>query len=271
VPHRGACVSTPWLLELDACDSTNTWALAHLSDLAHGTAVYTKRQTAGRGQHGRRWLSPTGVLTVSYVLDLGEPTAGAQLSLAAGLAVAHTVDDLAPGAHATIKWPNDCYCRDRKLAGLLCEARLHKGKLRCVAGIGLNIAAEWTGDEEFGPLLVRPPIDLRELGRNDPDPMPVLTSLRNYLLEAIGLLRAGRWQGLLDQLRTRDHLLGRPLRVERLETRGGTSSLAGTGAGIDDEGRLLLALGDGGMIALDAGTVYLQSDDTSTASTDKAD
>lgn len=221
--------------------------------------MYTARQEAGRGQHGRRWLSPPGVLTVSFVFDCAEAAVGTRLSLAAGLAVAHTVEDLIPGIAAGIKWPNDCHCRDRKLAGILCEARSRGDRLRCVVGIGLNVAPEWRGDEAFDAPRHKPPIDLYTLGLTDHRPLPILERLRDYLLEAVGLLRAGRWPALHAQLCDRDVLHGRALYV----TTVGGEAWAGTGAGLDADGRLLLALADGGCRSIDAGTVTLHPTDTS--------
>ncbi len=253
-PHRGASVwarRSPWLVELPSCPSTNSWALERLDALAHGTVVHTRCQTAGRGQEARRWLSPPGVFTASFVVDLPQPAAGRQLSLAAGLAVSHLVEDLAPRATVGIKWPNDCYCRDRKLAGILCEARIRSGGLRAVVGVGLNVAVRWPADADFSDLGHRP-IDLAELGGADLGDDGLIDGLRDYLLEAVGLLRDGRWPVLAAQLRQRDQLLGRALSVTGREP---APPLYGIGAGIDDEGRLILALPDGGTRSIDGGRV----------------
>lgn len=219
--------------------------------------MYTPRQLSGRGQDGRRWYSPDGVFTASFVIVLAEPGAGARLSLAAGLAVAHLVEDLLPDARAMLKWPNDVYCRDRKLAGILCEARVHAGALHAVVGIGLNVAPRWDGDERFADQ-DRPPIGLDELGAEDPGSQRLIGGLRGYLLEAVGLLRDGRWAPLAEQLRSRDWLLGKPLTV----TGRCAGPVHGSGAGIDDSGRLLLALGDGRMQAIDGGRVRAMTERT---------
>ena len=217
--------------------------------------VHTPRQVAGRGQDGRRWRSPPGVFTASFVIDLPHPAAGARLSLAAGLAVAHLVEDLLPAARVAIKWPNDCYCDDRKLAGILCEARLDGGALRAVVGIGLNVDPRWEADTGFDDL-ARPPISLADLGLADPGADRLIDGLRSYLLEAVGLVRAERWDPLAEQLRARDWLLARPLVV----TPRGGAPIHGSGAGIDEQGRLLVALGDGRIRTVDAGHVRPAAD-----------
>src|SRR4051812_28776951 len=93
----------------------------HANALAHGACVWTQRQLAGRGRGSNRWFSPPGVLTASFSLTLPGALAARQLSLAAGLAVCHAVEDAVPRARVRLKWPNDCFLEDRKLAGVLCE------------------------------------------------------------------------------------------------------------------------------------------------------
>ncbi len=231
-----------WLIALESCPSTNTWALEHLEALAHGACVWTISQTAGRGQHGRTWLAPPGVLTASFALDLDTAVPATRLALAAGLAIAHAVEDLAPGAALSLKWPNDCLLGGRKLAGVLCE-RAHAAPGRVVVGIGLNLDPRWV---EPPPGLA--PASVAEIVT--PPTMPVmLSALRRYLLEACGLLAAGGWPRLLPALRARDHLRGRALVVQDA---GGRH--AGTGAGLDDEGRLLID-SPTGLRALASGSV----------------
>jgi BirA family biotin operon repressor/biotin-[acetyl-CoA-carboxylase] ligase len=227
-----------WLVELDTCASTSTWALEHLGRLAHGDVVFTRRQTAGRGREGRVWLAPPGVLTCSVVLDLGAADQRA-VALAAGLACIHAIVDLMPGLDGElgIKWPNDVLLRHRKLAGILCE--VSDGRL--VVGIGLNRTAELPEALAATSLHLHGP---------PPDETGLLVGIRSYLLEAVGLLAARGTAALLPQLRARDVLLGRSLAVE---TRNGR--LDGLGGGIDDEGRLLLVVAHGGIAAVEAGHI----------------
>lgn len=227
-----------WLVELDTCASTSTWALDHLDRLTHGDVVYTRRQTAGRGREGRVWLAPPGVLTCSVVLDPGSADPRA-IALAAGLACIHAVADLLPGLDdgLGIKWPNDVLLRHRKLAGILCEAA--DGRL--VVGIGLNRMAE------LPETLAATSLHLHGL---PPDDAELLARIRGYLLEAVGLVAARGMTALLPQLRARDVLLGRSLAVE---TRNG--NLDGIGGGIDEQGRLLLVVAHGGIAAIEAGHI----------------
>jgi BirA family biotin operon repressor/biotin-[acetyl-CoA-carboxylase] ligase len=117
----------------------------------HGTAVAARIQTAGRGTRGRAWVSNAGGLWLSVI---ARPEAGEGLpvlSLRVGLALADHLDTLlqptpSPTVRRSVrpsvrlKWPNDLLLDDRKLGGILCEARWQGDRLGwIVVGIGLNV------------------------------------------------------------------------------------------------------------------------------------
>jgi BirA family biotin operon repressor/biotin-[acetyl-CoA-carboxylase] ligase len=122
----------------DTIGSTNDEAmrLAH-AGAAHGTVVWAREQTAGRGRQVRRWHSPAGNLHASILLRLGAAASHAsELSLVAALAVADTVDRFLPdGVRAELKWPNDVLVRGAKIAGILLEY----ADAAVVVGIGINV------------------------------------------------------------------------------------------------------------------------------------
>jgi BirA family biotin operon repressor/biotin-[acetyl-CoA-carboxylase] ligase len=232
-------VSAPtWLIELPTCDSTNSWALAHAEALAHGACVWTQRQTAGRGRGANRWYAPPGVLTASFALHLPGALAARQLSLASGLAVAHAVEDLVPRARVAIKWPNDCYLDDRKLAGVLCERPGSSDTV--VVGIGLNLDPRWDQSPEQLPFAIASTASVAEAcagegGPAVPSALDTLAALRRYLIEAAGLISANGWAQLMQPLRNRDWLRGKKVSVAD----GGTT-VAGSVVGIDADGKLVL-------------------------------
>lgn len=105
-----------------------------------GTAVVAREQSAGRGSRGRVWHSPPGGLWVSVLCRPRDEAAASVLSLRAGLAVAEVLEGIL-GERTRLKWPNDLILRDRKLGGVLCEARWQGSGPGWVAvGIGLNVA-----------------------------------------------------------------------------------------------------------------------------------
>ncbi|HPB59914.1 MAG TPA: biotin--[acetyl-CoA-carboxylase] ligase [Candidatus Saccharicenans sp.] len=104
-----------------------------------GTAVLADEQTAGRGTKGRWWHSSAKKgLYVSFLL---RPPAGLLhlLPLAAGLAAAEAVEELAR-VDMSLKWPNDLLFRGKKIGGILCEAETSTtGQADVIAGFGLNL------------------------------------------------------------------------------------------------------------------------------------
>lgn len=100
--------------------------------------VVADRQTAGRGRRSAGWWQPPGSLVASLVLDA--PAGGGPQpcwSLACGIALAESINDLVAGVQARLKWPNDVEIDGRKLAGLLVETAAAG---RVVIGLGVNSA-----------------------------------------------------------------------------------------------------------------------------------
>jgi BirA family transcriptional regulator, biotin operon repressor / biotin---[acetyl-CoA-carboxylase] ligase len=224
-----------WCITLPTCPSTNTWALGR--DLPHGTCVVTDRQTAGRGRDGRAWVAPPGVLTASIVLHL--PAAdGPALGLAAGLAVAHAIEECCPrlASPVQVKWPNDCLIQGEKVAGILCE-RVGDGPV--VVGIGLNRDPQWTDADLRAATGRRPPTSLAAWQDPPPTAAVLLAALRRYLLEAAGVITHQGLGPLLPDLRARDALRGNEVEVDT-----GQRLVRGRAAGLDDAGRLLLDAAD---------------------------
>jgi BirA family biotin operon repressor/biotin-[acetyl-CoA-carboxylase] ligase len=135
-------------------DSTNAELMRRSRLGACGVVcLVADSQTAGRGRLGRTWASappspPTQVHAPAAVLmSLGLPYAPRDwsgLSLAVGLAVARALD--ADGALAVqLKWPNDIWVADRKLAGILLETAVCGGVRYLVVGIGINVRAPEAG------------------------------------------------------------------------------------------------------------------------------
>jgi BirA family biotin operon repressor/biotin-[acetyl-CoA-carboxylase] ligase len=193
----------------------------------HGTLVTVDEQTAGRGRHGRDWVTPAGVaIAASLVLRRWDGL----LSLRAGLAVA----DVA-GPQARVKWPNDVWLSGRKVAGILAETR--NGSGWAVLGIGVNVALD--------PATLPPDVAAvaGTLGRSRSALEPVLAELLRALERRLGQEPAG----VVADLRERDAVRGR-----RVVHDGGE----GVAAGIDASGALLVESA-GRTVAVTTGEVRL--------------
>ncbi len=246
-----------WLHWLDTCPSTNRWALDHLTSLCQGDIVLTPQQTAGRGQYGRIWHSPPGVITASMVL-LAIPVAQLPgLSLMVGLAVINAIADLCPSLHdrLALKWANDVLLDGKKLGGILCESVINR-QTDCgdvVIGIGLNRLAV------FDPTTVDAATRHRAISLHEglpddlatvPTARQILERSRHHILQIASLIAANPQDSaqappsalsqVLPALRQRDFLYGKAISIEL-----GAERFAGIGAGISDGGLLRLQLPNG--------------------------
>jgi BirA family biotin operon repressor/biotin-[acetyl-CoA-carboxylase] ligase len=199
-----------------------------LAGAPHGTLVTASEQHDGRGRQGRRWHAPPGgALLCSLVLRDPPPL----LAILAGVAVAELV-----GGDAMLKWPNDILAGGRKAGGILIEGRPQERW--AVLGMGVNVALRL---EEL-------PAEVREsAGTLGLDPAAIEPTLTR-LIELLEHWLKEPPPAVLGAWRERDALLGVALRW-----REGS----GTGAGIDESGRLLVTRADGREQALDAGEVHL--------------
>lgn len=152
---------TPRIIWLQECGSTNA-ELSALTDAPANTVVATRCQTAGRGQRGASWEAEPGKnLTFSQLLRPAAipPAHQFELSMLVSLAVTDTVDGLlaAYGCRliTKIKWPNDIYVNDSKLAGILIENKLIGAAIdRSIVGIGLNVNQEIFRSDAPNPVSV---------------------------------------------------------------------------------------------------------------------
>ncbi len=130
--------------DLPQAASTNAHAFSLLSKSKppEGTVISTFNQTEGRGQIGSNWESEPGKnISLSILLypEFLQIQHQFQLSQAISLAVRDFVAEHL-GDGVTIKWPNDIYVNDRKIAGILLQNSLHNNHIRStVAGIGINV------------------------------------------------------------------------------------------------------------------------------------
>ncbi len=133
-------VSCPQLELIPVIDSTNQHLLNQIGQLPSGAVCLAEYQQAGRGRRGRQWQSPFGsnlYLSTYWRLEAGV-AAAMGLSLVVGVAIAETLQQFgAPDIR--VKWPNDLYCHDQKLAGILVEMTGKAGRC-CSFG-------DWNGIE----------------------------------------------------------------------------------------------------------------------------
>lgn len=237
--------------------STNAHALAMGRDGADAPVVVTAwRQTAGRGRAGRQWDAlPGQALTLSLALPLplnDIPGGGSALSLAVGLWTAQALDSLranpaAPGIR--IKWPNDLWVDDLKLAGILIEAiqgpGLRPEQRWVVIGLGLNLAG--TPEALRGERT-----DVHTALGLALTPGQAMQAIVPALLAGLRDFEHAGFAPLRDAYDARDALKGRPVTLWRHMQPAPAQALStatadgqGTARGVDAQGALLVDDGQG--------------------------
>jgi BirA family biotin operon repressor/biotin-[acetyl-CoA-carboxylase] ligase len=103
-----------------------------------GTVVVADAQTAGRGRHGRVWISPPGAGLYTSIVLRPAPDVLDLITLTAGVALAAGLR-AASGIEAAVKWPNDIYVGGRKVAGILAEGGTSAAGPHVVLGFGINL------------------------------------------------------------------------------------------------------------------------------------
>ena len=211
--------------------STNDRARELVEAGEEGVAVVAELQTAGRGRQGRTWLSPSGAnLMVSAGIRpaLAATNAGL-LGATVALAVA---DACAPWAALRVRWPNDLVTDGgAKVAGLLLETAIAGDEIAlAVLGVGINV--NWPRSEM--PEEIRPyATSLLELAGAPVDRVALLRGLLIALDDGIARLEAD--SSPVERLRAISWLDGRELEIDT-----GDGLVGGTGAGVADDGSLLL-------------------------------
>jgi len=132
------------ILHFDTLASTNTEAAEQARrGAAEGLCIVANQQTAGRGRHGREWLSEKG--SGVYMSIVLRPALAVQhLTLIQLMAAVAVYDVLLKGylIEPDIKWPNDVLVNDKKICGILSEAVETTNGLAVILGMGINLKGD---------------------------------------------------------------------------------------------------------------------------------
>lgn len=190
------------IYRFDILPSTNDEATA--PQYVEGDIILAQRQTAGRGQRGHTWESREGEnLTFSLLLEpqFLPPSEQFLISECVALGVCDAL--LHYGIEAQIKWTNDIYIGDRKLAGILIEHKLQGSALaRTVAGIGLNVNQKAFSDD------LPNPISMAQATGREFDREEVLQTVATSLMARYEQLREGGAKELQADYHQRLYRLG---------------------------------------------------------------
>ena len=166
-------------IHLEQIDSTNAYLQRQQSDIRNWV-VSTDEQTAGKGMGSNGWESEVGKnLTFSLAVDMGFLPAERQflLSEAVPLGIIEVLDTLLPAEKLSIKWPNDIFFENRKLAGILINSTIKANMMDVsIIGIGLNVNQMQFQDWPTHP------ISMRLITGKDYDLQPLMEQIAERLL-----------------------------------------------------------------------------------------
>ncbi len=206
--------------------------------------IIAREQFAGRGRNQRTWSSPAGKGIYATTL-LTMPTRDLALI---PLEMANTVASFLREVYsveARVKWPNDVYARDRKIAGILIEARVQEERAYLAIGIGLNVEPV-ADDSRPNTIALRElsPLHFRGL---DETTIAFVEYLDHRLAQPLDRQHViAEWRSLS---------MHRP--GDRITCVLGDRTLSGTWAGIDENGRALLRQGEA-TTAVSAGDIIIE-------------
>lgn len=177
------------VVRLDETLSTNAELrrLQMEGSLPEGSVVMAEFQIAGRGQVGNSWHSARGKnLLLSFLLYPHSVKAKDQfiISQIVSMALKNVLDGYM--SNVTIKWPNDIYWNDKKIAGILIENSLSGQHIEhTIVGIGLNV------NEKNFPSVLPNPVSLSQVVGFDIDRELLFTSLHIEILRLYDAMERG--------------------------------------------------------------------------------
>lgn len=235
------------ILRFDVIESTNTEALNQAARGAdEGLCVVARRQTAGRGRHGRVWISPEDAgLYFSVVL---RPRIEMRFFPLVTLTAAIAVHDALEALYAfecDVKWVNDIHVGGKKICGILAEAAETKTGAALVVGIGINLKSA-----VFPPEISEIATSIEAETGAAPDAEILLQNLTAHLSQYYELLRgeSGAEKIRAEWTRRSSYAAGKPVKISTE-----TEIIRGTTRGIEADGALRVETENGEIRVVRAG------------------
>lgn len=215
-----------------------------------GVVIVAETQTAGRGRRGRAWHSPTRLNLYCSVLLRPRlaPHEVGPITLVAGVALARAVVEVS-GLRPLLKWPNDLYFGQRKVAGILTELSAEMDRVHhVVIGVGLNVNASRA---DFAPELKGRATSLAlESGAGPYERARVLATFLNHLEPAYDRFVAGGLEPFLPEIEAASAVRGRRVSVDL-----GHRRVEGIAGSVALDGALTVELADGERMDLHSGEI----------------
>lgn len=239
------------ILRFASIASTNTEALNQARQGAdEGLCVVAGEQTAGRGRHGRAWISAKNAgLYFSVVLrPKTEIRFLPLLTLMSAVVVAEVLRELYQ-LKIDIKWANDVHVGGRKICGILAETAETKKGLAVVVGIGINLTSE-----NFPPELEQIAASVEAETSAKPDAEKILQSLTKQFANFYRIFSGvdGAEKIREEWAKNSSYFFGKPVRVAL-----GNETIFGKTCGIEENGALRVKTDGGEIKIIQAGDVEM--------------
>jgi BirA family biotin operon repressor/biotin-[acetyl-CoA-carboxylase] ligase len=220
---------------------TSTMDVAHelaAEGAESGCLVVAESQSAGRGREGKKWHSDSGGVWLTYLSRNPDTESAQVLSIRVGLALRGVLQDLAE-SKLMLKWPNDVFDEQGKVAGVLVETRWKEGAPEWTAiGIGVNVTAPPRQSVPGGAGL-RPGVSKSEV-----------------LCEIVARVRqAAAATGALTREEVQEYM-----QFDMLRGRKVSAPASGIVVGISEDGELVIS-GDDGILTARSGSVVVVEDE----------
>ncbi len=239
----------------DQTHSTNDIADQLARDGAsEGTCVLAEFQTRGRGRLARNWIAPKGkniLLSVIFrpQLDIRHVPL---MTLISAIAVSRTLETL--GFNPKIKWPNDVYIGNKKVAGILTEMVSEQDAIKhLIIGIGINVNLSLS---DLPKDIENKATSLSILTGHHMDRKILLKELLYELEKIYSLITSSQYEKIIEEWSKLSMLSGR-----WVEIFSGEKKIEGIVLGIDSSGALLLKLENGFVESILSGDIQLKYDE----------
>jgi BirA family biotin operon repressor/biotin-[acetyl-CoA-carboxylase] ligase len=237
-------------------ESTNSYLLDKASDhMGKRYAVLAEKQESGRGRRGRTWVSPFGKnIYLSMLWSFSGGIGSLEgLSLVIAIAVEKALTELGVD-DAKLKWPNDVYLNNKKLAGILLEVSgEYSGYCQVVIGIGLNINLSEFDAENIDQPWAQLSEHLKDTDRNT-----VAAVMINHLIKAIEKFDKNGFAAFKDYWLERDAFINKEVDLILPNL-----IRSGVARGVNGKGELLLETAKG-LESINAGELSLRLKNVST-------
>jgi BirA family biotin operon repressor/biotin-[acetyl-CoA-carboxylase] ligase len=204
----------------------------------HGLVIIAEEQTGGIGRMGRAWVSPSGGIWITIVLKPGIPIDHVfMVTMAGSVAVARAIRkefDLG----ALIKWPNDIFIGDKKVAGLLLELSAEADTIHyCLLGIGIDVNVPLN---QFSPALQKEITSISAEVGHEVDRVTFLARILNEFENRYLLIESGEYDAIVREWKSLSCTLEHRVLITTMK-----NSFEGEAIDIDEFGALIIRKDNG--------------------------